>query len=130
MFLGTKNQNEGTFGCSPVHSPKPPFYETTLLFPLDILGDNNRTQTFSSQTFSGTPGISRPKSQDIPPKSLASWAPRDIPNFLAPTLLVETPIPPKDIQTKQFGFGFLFSCLSPRNRGESKGMEEKARMLR
>ena len=56
MFPGTKNRNEGTFGCSPVpktrtrvhspyspapktgtrvHSPKPPFYETTLLFPLE-----------------------------------------------------------------------------------------------
>ena len=38
MFSGTKNRNEGTFGCSPVpragmraHSPKPPFFETALL---------------------------------------------------------------------------------------------------
>ena len=41
---GTKNQNEGTFGCSPrtktatrVHSSKPPFYETALLSPSELL---------------------------------------------------------------------------------------------
>ena len=39
---GTEIQNEDTFACSPgtktgmrVHSPKPPFYETALLSPLD-----------------------------------------------------------------------------------------------
>ena len=38
-----QNQNECTFRCSPVpktgtrvHSPKPPFFETALLFPLDL----------------------------------------------------------------------------------------------
>ena len=64
MFPGTKNRNEGTLGCSPVpktrnegacgcslvpktgtraHSPKPPFYETALLFPLDICSTPNMT---------------------------------------------------------------------------------------
>ena len=40
MFPRNENQNEGTFACSPgtktgtrAHSPKPPFYETTLLSP-------------------------------------------------------------------------------------------------
>ena len=40
---GTKNWNEGTFGCSPApntgtraHSPKPPLFETALLFPLNF----------------------------------------------------------------------------------------------
>ena len=44
MFPGVKNRNEGTFGCSAVpktgtraHSPKPPFYETALLFPLEFI---------------------------------------------------------------------------------------------
>ena len=44
MFPGTKNRNEGTCGCSPVpktgtraHSPKPPFYEAALLFPLGVV---------------------------------------------------------------------------------------------
>ena len=39
MFPRNENRNEGTFACSPgtktgtrVHSPKPPFYETALLF--------------------------------------------------------------------------------------------------
>ena len=42
MSPGITKRNKGTFGCSPVpksgtraHSPKPPFYETALLFPLD-----------------------------------------------------------------------------------------------
>ena len=42
MFHWNENRNEGTFACSPgtktgtrVHSPKPPFYKTALLFPLD-----------------------------------------------------------------------------------------------
>ena len=42
MFPGMKNRKEGTFGCSRyqhpgmrAHLPKPPFYETTLLFPLE-----------------------------------------------------------------------------------------------
>ena len=41
---GTQNRNEGTFGCSPgtktgtrVHSPKPPFYETALLSPGEVV---------------------------------------------------------------------------------------------
>ena len=48
MFPGTRKRNEGTFGCSPVpktgtraHSPRPPFYETTLLCPLEILPPKN-----------------------------------------------------------------------------------------
>ena len=44
MFPGTKNRNEGTFGCSPVsktgtraHSLKPPFDETAQnCFPLEV----------------------------------------------------------------------------------------------
>ena len=42
MFPRNENRNEGTFACSPgtktgtrAHSPKPPFYETALLSPLD-----------------------------------------------------------------------------------------------
>ena len=44
IFPGTKNRNEGTCGCSQApktgrraRSPKPPFCETTLSFPLDTL---------------------------------------------------------------------------------------------
>ena len=48
------------------------------------IGVKNWTQTFFSN-FSGTAGISRPKSRDIPPKRLISLVSRDIPNFLAPT---------------------------------------------
>ena len=43
MFPCAKNRDEGTFRCSPVpkigtraHSPKPPFHETALLFPLEL----------------------------------------------------------------------------------------------
>ena len=43
MFPRNENRNEGTFACSPgtktgtrVHSPKPPFYETTLLSPGEL----------------------------------------------------------------------------------------------
>ena len=46
MFPGTENRNEGTCGCSPApktgmraHSPKPPFYKTALLFPLEVRRD-------------------------------------------------------------------------------------------
>ena len=42
-FPRTKNQNEGTFACSPgtktgmrAHSPKPPFWNTTLLSPREM----------------------------------------------------------------------------------------------
>ena len=46
MFPCTEHWDEGTFGCSPAprtgtraHSPKPPFYETALLFRLELLAD-------------------------------------------------------------------------------------------
>ena len=42
MLPGNENRNDGTFACFPgtktgtrVQSPKPPFYETALLFPLE-----------------------------------------------------------------------------------------------
>ena len=42
MFPGTKKRNKGAFGCSQTgtraHSPRPPFYETALLFPLEKVG--------------------------------------------------------------------------------------------
>ena len=46
MFPQNENRNKGTFACSPgtktgtrAHSPKPPFYETALLFPSESLGE-------------------------------------------------------------------------------------------
>ena len=45
MFPRNENRNEGAFACSPrtktgtrAHSPKPPFYETALLSPLNKFG--------------------------------------------------------------------------------------------
>ena len=53
-------------------------------FLLVVKGENEHKLLVSSN-FSCTPGISRPKSRDIPPKRLVSWALMDIPNFWAPT---------------------------------------------
>ena len=59
--------------------------------------------------FSGTPGISRPKSSDIPPESLVSLGFDGHTELLAPHPFTwKTPTPPENIQTKKFGFGFLF----------------------
>ena len=56
---GTKNRNEGTFACSPgtktgtrVHSPKPPFYETALLSPVSLGGQD----VHNSSENCGSPG--------------------------------------------------------------------------
>ena len=48
MFPRNENRNEGTFACAPerktgtrVRSPKPPFYETALLSPLEVKADTS-----------------------------------------------------------------------------------------
>ena len=59
--------------------------------------------------FSGTAGISRQTSRDVPAKKFG------FPGFEGHTELFgphpfprKTPTPPEDIRTQKFGFGFLF----------------------
>ena len=73
-----------------------------------IIGDENRTQFFSSN-FSGISGMSRQKSRDVPPKSLFSLGFKGHTEPFGPHPFTwKTPTPPEDIRTKKFGFGFLF----------------------
>ena len=59
--------------------------------------------------FSGTPGISRQKSPDIPPKSLVSLGFEGHTEHWGPHLFMcKTPTPPEDILTQEFRLVLLF----------------------
>ena len=63
--------------------------------------------------FSGASGISRQNPGISRQKSLIPWVSRDIPNFFGPHPFTwKTPIPPENIRTQKFRFGFFFLCLN------------------
>ena len=77
-----------------------------------VLGDENWTQTFFSQTFRAPPGTSRQNPGISRPKSLISLVSRDIPNFLAPPPLhVEDPHPTRRYPDQKVWVWVPFSCL-------------------
>ena len=56
VLADVENQNEGTFRGSPgpktgmrAHSPKPPFYETALLFPLETRKKQKKTHVVKAE---------------------------------------------------------------------------------
>ena len=101
-----KNRYSGTSGRK-IGAPQKRQIQPRRIWP-PILGNENWTQTFFSQTFRAPPGYFGCL-RDIPPKKF------DFPGFEGHIELFgphpfmwKTPAPPEKIRTKKFRFGFLF----------------------